>query len=116
VQKKTIGNLGEKIIAGRLIEQGFQIVGRQIRTRYGEVDLVATKPHKVLFVEVKTRTSRLFGCPEDAITPKKRVTMRKTALSLVQRMNIKCDWELVVYAVELNLVKKTATCSQYQLD
>ena len=116
MQNKVVGNLGEKIIAERLVEQGFQIVGRQVRTKYGEVDLIATKPQRVLFVEVKTRTGQHFGFPEEAINQKKRTNMLRTALALVQRMNIKCDWELVVYAVELDLNKRRATCSRYQLD
>jgi putative endonuclease len=47
-------------------------LGRNERSRYGEIDLLARAPDGMLvFVEVKTRTSRSFGYPEEAVDARK---------------------------------------------
>lgn len=52
------GRIGETVAALWLQLQGWRIVARRVRTRVGEVDLVARRKHTTLFVEVKTRATR----------------------------------------------------------
>ena len=49
------GRNGERIAAWWLRLQGWQIVGERVRTRRGEVDIVARRGRTLAFVEVKTR-------------------------------------------------------------
>lgn len=49
------GRQGEDIAASHLREQGWTILASRVRTRRGEVDIVARKPGLVAFVEVKWR-------------------------------------------------------------
>lgn len=49
------GRSGERIAAWWLRLQGWRIVGERVRTRRGEVDLVARRGRTLAFVEVKTR-------------------------------------------------------------
>jgi putative endonuclease len=72
---QIIGRRGENAAAAYLQEHGYEIVERNARTPHGEIDLVARREDITYFVEVKTRTSRRLGLPEEAVTPKKRAAM-----------------------------------------
>ena len=56
------------------------ILQRNYRTRYGELDIICQKNGVIVFVEVKTRRSQLFGSPEEAITSQKIMHIKKVAL------------------------------------
>ncbi len=77
--KKDIGAWGENIAAEWLIEHGYQVIGRNIRTPYGEIDIIAKQSDIVIFVEVKTLTSSKEFFPEKNITPKKQQHMLNSA-------------------------------------
>lgn len=53
-QKQVVGNLGEEIASRFLINKGFEIVDRNYRKKFGEIDIVAKKEEIIHFVEVKT--------------------------------------------------------------
>ena len=77
---QLIGVHGEAIIAQYLEESGNEIIDRNWRTVFGEIDIVALSPQGVLiFVEVKTRTSLRFGEPLEAIHPQKARRLQKLA-------------------------------------
>ena len=78
--RKELGNKGEDIAARYLEEQGYKILKRNFRSRYGEIDIICSLAQSIIFVEVKTRTSTSFGFPEEAITKTKREHIRKVAL------------------------------------
>ena len=73
------GHEGERIAADYLIDQGLRILARNYRYDQGEVDLVCEDGDELVFVEVKTRTSRAFGEPEEAVTESKQEQLRKVA-------------------------------------
>jgi len=58
-----------------LVSRGCEVVGQNVRTPYGEIDIVARQRDTTLFVEVKTRTSNKMGLPEESITTRKREHM-----------------------------------------
>lgn len=68
---QKIGYWGEGVAADYLQEKGYNFVDRNIRTPYGEIDLILLLNGITIFVEVKTRTSTRYGYPEEAITPEK---------------------------------------------
>jgi putative endonuclease len=53
--RRALGRLGERLAAAHLQRLGFTIVERNVRTRYGEIDLIAFDGTTLAFVEVKTR-------------------------------------------------------------
>ena len=84
---QELGKWGEKLAADFLIKLGYAIIARNVRTPYGEVDLIAQQPDKsnpdgmtIVFVEVKTRLSDQFGSPLDALTFHKCRQISKVAL------------------------------------
>jgi putative endonuclease len=53
-----LGAHGERLAAAHLQRLGFAILARNVRTRYGEIDLIAFDGQVLAFVEVKTRRAR----------------------------------------------------------
>jgi putative endonuclease len=82
-----LGQQGEEIAAGHLRRQGFQILERNFRTRWGELDLVAYDGQVLAFCEVKTRRAGgSRGTALEAVGPRKRSRLRRMAgCWLVQR-------------------------------
>lgn len=71
---------GEDIAYIFLKKQGYKIIDRNWRKGYGEIDLIAIENGCLVFIEVKTRSSDLFGTPQEAITYFKLRSLEKTAL------------------------------------
>ena len=71
----THGRLAEETAATYLESHGFTILGRNWRTKYCEIDIVASRESIVFFVEVKYRRTRDQGDGLDYITTKKRQRM-----------------------------------------
>lgn len=72
---QRIGKWGEELAAEYLTQRGYEIIARNARTPYGEIDIVAKQGDGLIFVEVKTRTSNKMGLPEESITARKRQHM-----------------------------------------
>jgi putative endonuclease len=69
-----------------LVAKGYCILDRNVRTRLGELDLVADDHGVVVFVEVKGRTTDAFGGALLAVDHRKRVKLTKLAAQyLAQR-------------------------------
>ncbi|MBI5946339.1 MAG: YraN family protein [Chloroflexi bacterium] len=79
--KKEIGAWGESVAADWLAERGYQIVARNARTPYGEIDIIAQLGDVTIFVEVKTLTSSREFFPEKNITRTKQQHMLNSAQS-----------------------------------
>ncbi|MBI4433769.1 YraN family protein [Candidatus Uhrbacteria bacterium] len=73
------GAEGEALAADYLVAKGYRVLGRNIRTPLGEIDLLCARHRTLVFVEVKTRTSHAFGPPEAAITPTKQRRLMRVA-------------------------------------
>ena len=65
--KKIIGNFGERLAVDFLKRQGFEILQTNFFSRFGEIDIIAQKEKRLHFIEVKTRTTKNFGLPEEAL-------------------------------------------------
>lgn len=98
-RNQRIGAWGEELAAAFLEERGYQLVGRNIRTPHGEIDIIAKQQNLWVFVEVKARTSDAFGPPEIAVGPRKQAHMRASADHYAQ-VNDVDHWRIDVIAVE----------------
>ena len=86
--RKRTGAAGEEAAAAHLRSAGYDIVDRNWRCRFGEVDLVAAMEGALVFVEVRARSASTlsrFGAPLESITPKKQLTLRRCAQAYMQR-------------------------------
>jgi putative endonuclease len=100
-RKQAVGKWGEQLAETFLAARGCTLVERNVRTPYGEIDLVVQKNGDLLiFVEVKTRTSQTFGKPEEAITAQKKLHMLQSAEAyLLQHPDYAGDWRIDVVAI-----------------
>jgi len=64
---KTVGNRGERLAAEHLMMKGYEILGRNYRSKWGEIDIVAKIGEITVFVEVKTKTSDRYGEPWEMV-------------------------------------------------
>lgn len=71
INNRRIGNKGEQIAADFLADKSYEILERNYREKYGEIDIVARCKVKgesyVVFVEVKTKTEEMYGEPWEMI-------------------------------------------------
>lgn len=65
---QSLGLYGENLALTYLISHGFTLVARNVRSRYGEIDLIVRKDNRIIFAEVKTRIGIKYGSSLDAIT------------------------------------------------
>lgn len=72
------GKFGERIASDFLIKNGYRIIEKNFHTRFGEIDLVASKSDRLMFVEVKLKVGENFGTPEEMITKYKIKQIEKT--------------------------------------
>lgn len=70
-QHNELGEKGEKIAADYLIKNGYVILEQNYRFLKAEIDIIVKKEDAIIGVEVKTRTSKYFGNPQDFISLKK---------------------------------------------
>lgn len=77
--RREVGAWGEAIAVRYLKEKGYQIVTQHWTHRIGEIDIIAVKDGRIIFVEVKTRTSAKYGTPEEGITWRKQQCLARTA-------------------------------------
>lgn len=67
------GRKAEDHAEGFLRRSGYRILGRNVRARFGEIDLVAQEGGVLCFVEIRSRSGERFGWPEESVTwPKRR--------------------------------------------
>lgn len=75
------GARAEDAACAFLVRQGLAIVARNVRSRYGEIDIVARDGGVLVFVEVRLRSSRAFGGAASSITAAKRARLVAAAQS-----------------------------------
>ena len=96
---QQVGKWGEDAAAKYLIQCGFEILARNARTPYGEIDIVAKQGDVTILVEVKTlRSSRNFF-PEHNVTARKREHMLAAAEYYAGEHEID-HWQIDVISIE----------------
>ena len=75
-----LGVLGENLAVAALEERGYAVIARRHRSRYGEIDIIAEHGRVIVFIEVKLRSTDLFGEAFEAIPPWKRRRIIRIAL------------------------------------
>jgi len=83
------GRVGEKAAEDFIVKKGYQVLERNFRTRFGEIDLIVQKAEVVIFVEVKTKTGDSFGEPWEMVGSRKLEQVRKMG----EVWNMKNNWE-----------------------
>jgi putative endonuclease len=102
VNRSQVAARGESLARSHLESLGYRIEACNWRAPQGEIDLVAADGETLVFVEVKARTGRQFGDPEEAITRLKRRHLLETAQAYLEAHDRpEAAWRIDVIAVDL---------------
>jgi putative endonuclease len=106
--RRTVGNAGEDAAVDYLCQQGYVILERNYRCRWGEIDLIARDGSTLAFIEVKTRRSQRFGPAAAAVTlGKQRHLIRASQVYLSQRKKAdeQCRFDVVTIELDAQLLR-----------
>ena len=78
-EAKLLGRWGEALAAEDRRRQGWQILAAGYRSRFGEIDLIASNDKYLAFIEVKLRTREGFAPRRAAVDARKQNRLRATA-------------------------------------
>ena len=98
LHQATLGESGEEYACLELRRRGYAILARRYRTRHGEIDIIARDREVLVFVEVKTRSSKAFGSPLEAVTRAKQRKVIRMAADYVGRSrlsSVACRFDVV---------------------
>ena len=96
--KDALGKFGERVAARCLADRGLIILESNWRCPRGEIDLIAVDgADTVVFCEVKTRTSLMFGDPSEAVSFVKAARLRRLAMLWLREQNT--HWQNVRFDV-----------------
>ena len=103
LNRQERGKLGQKLAGKLLQKKGYHIRETNFRCRTGEIDIVAQKEDCLVFVEVRTKSSRDFGTPEESITEGKKERLVASALHYVDsHHDLPSSWRIDVVAIEMD--------------
>lgn len=95
------GKLGEDTACVYLKKKRYAILARNYRKRFGEIDIIAQRKSKIVFVEVKTRSGAGYGMPSEAVDYYKQQKIIKTAQSYL--LEHRLDGETAFDVIEVLL-------------
>lgn len=118
MNKKEVGFLGENL-AGRYLEnKGYEILERNYKKPWGEVDIIAEKDSVVIFVEVKTNKndSRSDFAPELRVDRKKLSHISKVASFYLEKAGWLGgkEWRVDIVSVMIDEAKKSAKIRHFK--
>lgn len=96
-QHNLLGSKGEMLAARFLLDKGYAVLHYNWRSGHKEIDLIAKERDTLVFVEVKSRSSELYGDAADAVTPQKMNRLISAAESYIRRyaVNLKFRFDVV---------------------
>ena len=108
-RRRALGRRGEDLAAGYLAELGFEILGRNVRTRYGELDIVARERETLVFVEVRARRDDRLGSPEESVDARKQaklVALAEAYLATLPEPPAACRIDVVVVEIRAGALQR----------
>ena len=85
---KKIGSFGEMLVITYLENMNYEILDKNYKTKFGEIDIIAKDKKEYVFIEVKTRTSSKYGMPSEAVDFNKEKHIKKSSQVYVYLNNL----------------------------
>jgi putative endonuclease len=97
------GRKGEELAKDYLLRNNYQIIKQNYYAHWGEIDIIAwdSGAEELVFVEVKARTSRRYGYPEDALDERKLTRMIMTAEDYLSKVGYNGSYRFDCLALEM---------------
>ena len=87
-ENKIKGNFGENMACDYLEDSGFEIITRNFKCIYGEIDIIALDDDEIVFVEVKTRCQDYYGEAIEAVNENKKQHIYNAAEYYLHKYNL----------------------------
>ena len=101
--RQRLGRRGEELAAEYLEGRGYRVIERNVRSRGGEIDLIATRKRTLVFVEVKLRSPGAFGGAIEALTAAKQRRLRELAAAYsAEHPELPSDLRIDLVAIDLD--------------
>lgn len=100
--KIQLGKKGEELARKFLNKKGFNIVERNFRCRFGEIDLILRKDKAFHFVEVKYRRTLEYGLPQESVNIRKQKKIQNAALVWLKKRHLPIDTEVHFDVLAIN--------------
>lgn len=109
MNRKLFGSIGENIAEEHLVKNGYKILQKNFRTKFGEIDIIAKDSNTIVFVEVKTREDEKFASPFTAVDKNKQKHIIKASLFYLKNKKlfekVKCRFDVVSIIANVNKVE-----------
>lgn len=79
MNKRQLGQENEYLALKYLTNKGYKIIKRNYRCKLGEIDLIAKKDDRIIFIEVKYRSNNRYGNSIEAVNKRKQQVIRNVA-------------------------------------
>jgi putative endonuclease len=97
-----LGKKGEDLAAAFLKDAGYKIVARNFRYQKAEVDIIARKESTLAIIEVKTRSTKDFGNPQDFLKGKQILNLVKAVDFFVTEHDLDVEVRFDIIAIIKN--------------
>ncbi len=96
-EHNELGKQGEQLAVDFLIKNKYSILERNYRFEKAEVDIIAQKKDTLAIIEVKTRSSKDFGNPQDFVKPKQIKNLVKAVdqYILVNELDVEVRFDII---------------------
>ena len=103
-EHNDFGKAGEEIARNYLIKNSYRIIEYNWRTGKLELDIIAENENFIVFVEVKTRHSRIVEEPESSVNKKKQKQIIKAAdiYLRINDINTEARFDIISILIEKN--------------
>jgi putative endonuclease len=98
-EHNNLGRKGEGLAKQHLENAGYEILDENWRFQKAEVDLIAYHNKTIIFVEVKTRTGKAFGEPEDFVDAAKQTLLVSAADEFIELMDFNGEVRFDIVAI-----------------
>lgn len=101
--RRVLGLAGEHLAERELGRHGLRVVARNVRTRYGEIDLICRDARGYAFIEVKTRRAGSFVAAAEAVDARKAARLAALAQAwLAHRGERDAVWRIIIAALTVS--------------
>ena len=112
--RQKVGKFGEDIAVKYLAKKGYRILHRNMKLSYKEIDIIANINELLVFFEVKTRTSNVFG-PADLGMNRKKISRLKKAIIYYLNRNVHVkNVRLDLISIDIDKMIKVANIKHFK--
>lgn len=112
---QEIGKYGEMLAKNYLIRHNYQILAKNVKVSFQEIDIIAYIKGIYVFIEVKTRTSAIYGKADEAVNAKKILNLKKAIIIYLNKAKISSrNIRLDLISIDINKIKKIANIKHYK--